>query len=256
VEAPPGRGDVEVSVETRRQCLLSLLLVAALSAACNRSIEPTSDAPAPPLPASAAVHDFESDSPGTVPSGFAPVLAGQGSPGRWAVRQSPDENGPDRNVVAQTGDDDTSNRFPLLIHGGFRARDVDLSVDLRTVSGDEDASGGLVFRYRDKDTFYVVRANALEDNVVAYKMEGGQRDNIGVKGRGDAYGVKVDVPQGRWNTLRVIARGSTFEIFLNARKLFEVEDSTLSGPGQVGLWTKADAVTEFDNLRVQSLDRP
>ena len=101
----------------------------------------------------------------------------------------------------------------------------------------------------------MIRANSLEDNVVAYRMENGKRSNLGVAGRGDAYGVEIDVPHRRWNALRVIARGSTFEVFLIGRKLFEAQDSTFASAGQVGLWTKADAVTEFDNLRVQSLDR-
>ncbi len=243
-----------VSVSPREHRWASVLLTSLLATSCNRSTEPTTDAPAPPLPATTNIYSFEGNTLGEAPQRFAAVLAGEGSPGHWAVRRSADANGPGQNVVAQTNDDDTSNRFPLLVLRDLRARDVDLTVDLKTISGAEDASGGLVFRYHDKDHFYVVRANSLEDNVVAYKMEGGERSNLGVKGRGRAYGVKVDVPHARWNTLRVIARGSTFHIFLNGRKLFEAEDATFAAAGLVGLWSKADAVTEFDNLRAQSLD--
>jgi len=95
----------------------------------------------------------------------------------------------------------------------------------------------------------------VEDNVVAYKTENGKRSNIGVKGKGNAYGVNVDVPHQKWNTLRIIMKGNLIEIFLNHTKLFEVENNTFSEAGKVGLWTKADAVTQFDDLRVQSLDR-
>ena len=111
-----------------------------------------------------------------------------------------------------------------------------------------------MFRYKDQSNFYVVRANSLEGNVVAYKTENGKRGNIGVKGKGDAYGVKADVPHQQWNTLRVIVRGNLFEIYLNGRELFEVENDVFSEAGKVGFWTKADAVTQFDELRVKSLD--
>lgn len=136
----------------------------------------------------------------------------------------------------------------------FSARDVDLSVAFKTLSGEVNASGGLVWRYEDADNYYVVRANSLEGNVVAYKTENGQRTSIGIKGDAGAYGVEIEVPHRQWNTLRVIARADLFEVFFNGRKLFEVEDTSFTGAGQVALWTKADAVTQFDDLRVQSLN--
>lgn len=129
-----------------------------------------------------------------------------------------------RKIVAQLSNDRTNARYPHLVHDDFKARDLDLSVRFKTISGQVDASGGLVFRYQNKDNFYVVRANALEDNVVAYKTENGRRSNIGVKGKGNAYGVKADVPYRQWNTLRVILKGNLIEIFLNGNKFFEVEN--------------------------------
>jgi hypothetical protein len=131
---------------------------------------------------------------------------------------------------------------------------VDVAVRFKTISGEVDASGGLAFRYKDKDNFYVVRANSLEGNVVAYKTENGKRSNIGVKGKGDAYGVTADVPHQKWNTLRVIVKGNVIEIILNDKKLFEVENDTFTEAGKIGLWTKADAVTQFDDLSATSLD--
>ena len=91
--------------------------------------------------------------------------------------------------------------------------------------------------------------------MVAYKTQNGKRSNIGVKGKGSAYGVEAEVPHQQWNTLRVIAKGPVFEVFLNGRKLFEVEDATFTAPGKIGLWTKADAVTQFDDLSATSLDK-
>jgi hypothetical protein len=107
-----------------------------------------------------------------------------------------------------------------------------------------------VWRYRDQDNYYIVRANALEDNVVLYKVQGGKRTDLPVKGEGRTYGKKAEVPDGEWSTLRVVANGRLFEVHFNGARLYEVEDTTFSEPGQVGLWTKADSVTQFDDLTV------
>lgn len=228
-------------------------MAALWSTSCSRSVDPTSDDKAPPVTQDTLVFDFEQDEPGGVPAGFVAALTGGGGPVRWLVQQA--EDAPSgKKVVAQLSNDSTNARYPHLIRDDFKARDVDVSVRFKTISGEVDAAGGLIFRCRDRNNFYVVRANALEDNIVAYKTENGSRSNIGIKGEGDAYGVKVDVPHRQWNTLRVIARGRFIEVFLNDRKLFEAEDGTFLVGGRVGLWTKADSVTQFDDMRVKSLD--
>lgn len=222
--------------------------------ACGGSTQPTHDAAAPRPPASPEVSTFDEAAVGVTPLGFRSGLTGGGPAVDWRVVEVDDAPSGDH-VVAQLSADSTSRRYPLLVLDGFEARDVDLEVRFKTISGEVDASGGLAFRYSDDGNYYVVRANALEGNVVAYKTEDGTRRNIGVKGQEGAYGVEVNVPHREWNSLRVIAKGSTFEIFLNGRKLFEVENHTFQGAGKVGLWTKADAVTQFDDLRVASLDK-
>jgi hypothetical protein len=142
-----------------------------------------------------------------------------------------------------------------LVYDDLTATDVDVSVRFKPVSGKVDRGAGIVWRYQDENNYYVVRANALEDNVVAYKVENGKRSNIGVKGAGSAYGVKTAIPSGQWSNLRVVADGDLFEIYSNGRKLFEVEDATFAEAGRVGLWTKADSVTHFDDLTIVRLDR-
>lgn len=107
-----------------------------------------------------------------------------------------------------------------------------------------------MWRYRDQDNYYIVRANALEDNVVLYKVENGKRIDLPLKGEGRTYGKKADVPAGQWSTLRVIATGALFEVHSNGTKLYEVEDRTFTQAGKVGVWTKADSVTQFDDLTV------
>ena len=83
-----------------------------------------------------------------------------------------------------------------------------------------------------------------------YKVEGGKRTDLPLKSEGRTYGKKSDVPAGQWSTLRVVAAGPLFTVYFNGAKLYKVEDTTFSKPGKVGVWTKADSVTEFDDLTV------
>lgn len=197
--------------------------------------------------------DFEADSPGQPPSGFVCGRTGGGPPGRWLVQE--EEGAPSgRLVLAQTDADPTSYRFPLCAANGSAARDLRLSVRFKPVAGKKDQAGGLVWRYRDPGNYYVARANALENNVVAYKVVDGKRMDIDLRGQRETYGVKATVPAGRWSTLSVAAHQNVFEIALNGSRLFEVEDQTFSTAGSVGVWTKADSVTFFDDLVVEVLD--
>ncbi len=117
------------------------------------------------------------------------------------------------------------------------------------IKEDPTAPAGLVWRYQDANNYYVVRANALEDNVVLYKMEQGKRSDLKPKDASFfSYGKDAPVPAQRWNTLRVTVRGQHFSVWLDGEHLFDVEDETFSGAGRVGLWTKADSVTAFDSL--------
>ncbi len=207
----------------------------------------------PSLTSLAVVHDFEDDAANSPARGFSAALTGSGGPIEWKVQERADAVSGNK-VVAQLSGDRTNTRYPHLVRDDVALADVDVSVSFRTISGKVDASGGLIFRYQDKDNFYVVRANSLEGNVVAYKTENGKRSSLGVLGKSEQYGVDVTVPHQAWNRLRVVAKGALFEIHLADAKIFEVEDSTFSAPGKVGLWTKADAITEFDDLRVLSME--
>jgi len=121
-------------------------------------------------------------------------------------------------------------------------------VKLKPVNGKEDQAGGAVFRFLDANNYYVVRANALEDNVVLYKTVHGKRSSLQVKGRMFGYGVDTWVPKGKWSSLRVEFKGNSFTVSFNGKKLFEVEDDTFKEAGAVGVWTKADSVTLFDDF--------
>ena len=195
------------------------------------------------------VIDFESDNVGQRPAGFSFALTGSGRPGVWVVRK--DEGAPERgNVLAQTDADRTSYRFPVAVFNDVTAKDVDISVRFRPVSGGVDQAAGLVWRYQDANNYYIVRANALESNVVLYKVENGKRTDLPLKGSGRTYGKKADVPKNAWSQMGVTVRGPLFTVSLNGRGLYEVEDTTFTVAGKVGVWTKADSVTYFDDLTV------
>jgi len=194
--------------------------------------------------------DFENAAVGSPPPEFSTALTNGGKPGLWVVER----NDPG-NALVQKSDDPTSGRFPLCIYDALSARDVDVSVRVKPISGEKDRAGGIVWRYRDPNNYYVARANALEGNVVLYKVEGGKRSDLKPVGSGMfAYGKKVDVPSGTWSTLRVDAKGNRFAVSLNGQHLFDVEDDTFREAGRVGLWTKADSVTAFDDLQIEPHD--
>jgi hypothetical protein len=192
---------------------------------------------------------FDDQTAGEPPKGMTCALTGKGRPGSWKVLA--DKTAPSApNVLAQTDDDRTGTRFPVCVADGPSAVDVDLSVRFKPVSGSGDQAAGLVWRYGDADNYYIVRANALENNVVLYKVESGRRTDLPLKSEGRTYGKKATVPAGAWSTLAVHVKGSLFEVALNGTKLYDVEDSTFTGPGRIGVWTKADSVTHFDDLKV------
>lgn len=190
--------------------------------------------------------DFSDHTVGQPPKGFEfGHTAKVGAPGKWVV-QSEDTN----NYLAQLDGDRTRSRFPVAVVGDITAADLDLAVRFRPVSGSVDQAAGLVWRFQNEDNYYIVRANALENNVVLYKVEKGKRTDLPVKGEGRTYGKKAQVPSGQWSTLRVVAAGTRFEVYVNDTKLYEVEDTTFTQPGKVGVWTKADSVTHFDDLTI------
>jgi hypothetical protein len=202
------------------------------------------------LAAEAQTYGFDGQKAGEPPKGMTCALTGKGRPGIWKTQAEPTAPSPP-NVLAQTDAEGTSYRFPVCVLDGVSAADLDLSVRFKPVSGAVDQAAGLVWRYRDSDNYYIVRANALESNVVLYKVEKGKRTDLDPRGSGAfAYGKKARVPSGTWSTLRVVAKGAVFEAYLDGEKLFDVEDATFTSSSQVGVWTKADSVTYFDDLQL------
>jgi hypothetical protein len=185
---------------------------------------------------------FESTRIGTTPEGWTATLTGSGDP-KWTVES--DETAPSNsNVLKQSG----RATFPLLLNNDASIRDGFIEIRFKAIAGSQDRAAGMIWRAKDANNYYVVRANALEDNVVLYKTVGGVRSPLDVVGRKGGYGTDVKVPANTWHSLRVDFRGSRFSVSFNGNQLFEVEDSTFTDAGKVGLWTKADSVTLFDQI--------
>lgn len=188
--------------------------------------------------------DFENTAVGQLPSGMTMALTGGGGPVNWTVIE--DKTAPaGAKVLAQTSVDRTDNRFPLAILDATTPANLRISVRFKPVAGSVDRAAGIALRLRDANNYYVVRANALEDNVRLYRVVAGRRIQF--------EGANTKVPSGIWQELAIEARGSRFDAFLNDKNLFTATDTTFTAPGRVALWTKADSVTYFDDLLVRSL---
>jgi hypothetical protein len=187
--------------------------------------------------------NFETGTANQPPTGFTFSRTGTGRQGSWIV-QKEDQSPSGTYVLAQLDTDNTSYRFPIAVANESMIRDFRLSVRCKPVSGKVDQACGLVFRYRDENNYYVARANALEDNVRFYQVSTGKRHELASwSGR---------VASGIWHELRVDAMEDRFQIFWNTQKVIDARDKTFTEPGKIGLWTKADSVTYFDDLTVEA----
>ena len=154
--------------------------------------------------------------------------------GHWTRRPSGG-----RQVLAQ---DAETQPWAVAILEDKKFDDIDLTVRFRPVSGKEDASGGIIFRAKDGRNYLLVRANALENNFRLYMIVNGKRSTIA--------SARVTEPKlGEWHRIRVVAKGPNVQAYLDDALLLDHEDKTFTG-GWVGLWTKADSVTEFADLEI------
>jgi hypothetical protein len=184
--------------------------------------------------ASAETVSFDTDSPGSLPMAWQEGVTGRGA-AKWAVVQ--DESAPSKpNVLRQNG----VGSFPWCVRRGTAIEDGFVEVRFKALAGSEDQAGGVVWRWKDGDNYYVARANALENNVSLYYTQSGRRITI-------KY-VNAPVAAKAWHTLRVEFSGSRISVALNGKTYIDLQDEHIKGAGAVGLWTKADSVTAFDDF--------
>jgi len=186
------------------------------------------------FPAIAETINFDADPVGAAPSGWTTGVTGRGAQ-RWTVEA--DDSAPSRpNVMKQSGRGD----FPWCVRNDAQLADGYVEVKFKPISGKEDQAGGVVWRWKDGDNYYVARANALENNVSLYYTRNGRRITI-------KY-VNAPVGKDRWHTLRVEFAGKRIRVVLDGTVYIEAGDEHIAGAGRVGVWTKADSVTLFDDF--------
>ncbi|HEY3058268.1 MAG TPA: family 16 glycoside hydrolase [Chloroflexota bacterium] len=175
---------------------------------------------------------FDNDPAGGLPNGA------QAFTGQWAVRNETDAPS-QPNALCQTG----QAEFPALQLDAGPNTDLTLTTRFKPISGREDQAAGLIFRVQDKDNYYILRANALENNVNFYIYRGGRRSSL--------REANIPVASGSWQELRVEVQGNHFRGFLqlNGQQVVDANDDSFKSGG-IGLWTKADSVTCFDDVQL------
>lgn len=178
--------------------------------------------------------NFDKAEAGKPPSGWTATQTGTGH-AIWAVVR--DDTAPSKpNVLKQSG----QATYPVCLKDDTSLKDGFVEVKLKAISGREDQAGGVVWRARDANNYYVARANALENNVTIYHTVNGRRT--------EKKRASMKVALNQWHTLRVDFQANHFAVSFNGQKALEWDDETLKDAGNVGVWTKADSVTEFDDF--------
>jgi hypothetical protein len=186
---------------------------------------------------------FSKEDAGKLPKGWKAAKTGEGDGSVWKVVA--DDTAPSKKgyVLAQTAEG-PDRMFNLCVAEDTRFKDGEISVAFKAVKGKEDQGGGIVWRYQDNNNYYICRMNPLEDNFRVYKVVAGRRMQL-ASTKND-----IKVPAGEWHTIKITMKGDQIECFLDGKKHLEAKDDTFKEARKVGLWSKADAQTNFDNLTI------
>ena len=241
---------------------VALVLAASLGCAAENPPPKTGDAPKAEAKASAAAKpdateapakadpslkrwSFDEGAAGSIPEGFRLLeTASTSTPATWGLME--DESAPSGGKgfgVLETKN--AGQTYNVALAPDFEATDVELNVSVKATTGEQDQGGGVVFRAKDARDYYIARWNPLEKNVKFYVVVAQQRTAL--------VAADIDLDPSQWHTMRVIVEGKRMELFMNEASVLVAEDETLTGPGAIGLWTKADAATWFDDLTAQTL---
>jgi len=177
---------------------------------------------------------FDNSKTGAAPPGWTATQTGSGS-AKWSVEK--DDSAPSKpNVLKQNGE----ATFPVCIKNDTNLKDGFVEVKFKPIAGKEDQAGGVIWRVQDANNYYISRANALEDNVTIYHTINGKR--VAFKS------INTKVTSGAWHTLRVDFAGNKFTVTFDGNKVIDATDESFANGGKVGVWTKADSVTVFDDF--------
>ena len=184
------------------------------------------------------------DESGPLPKGFSTAeTASAGTPAKWAIAEAKDAPSPP-SVFGVVETKNPKTAYNLAIVDDVSMTDVDISVMVKAETGELDQGGGPIWRVTDADNYYIARWNPLENNARFYIVQGGVRSALAK--------VDVELPTEDWHSLRVVHEGTHMQLFIDDEPVLQADDAVHKGPGKIGLWTKADAATMFDDLSVIS----
>ncbi len=190
------------------------------------------------------IFNFDDAQAGALPDGWTSAKTGKGGLGIWKVIK--DESAPSQpNVLAQMSKENLGYHFSVAVADNTNYSDVEIELKFKAVDGQEDQGGGPVWRYKDANNYYICRANPLESNFRVYKVVDGDRKQL--------KSARVEIPSGQWHTIKIENEGNHIKCWYNGDLLLDVKDDTFK-EGKVGVWTKADAVTYFDDIEVEAED--
>ena len=178
--------------------------------------------------------NFDNAKPGVLPSDWEGGVTGKGNP-KWSVEA--DDTTPGKPTILKQSGEGT---YPYCVKKDVSIKDGFVEVKFKPIAGKEDQAGGVVWRFKDGDNYYIARANALEDNVTIYHTVNGRRSSF--------KNANVKVSSNAWHTLRVDFLGNKFVVSFDGKIVIEAEDNTFADAGTVGVWTKADSITLFDDF--------
>jgi hypothetical protein len=187
------------------------------------------------------VINFDSAPLGKMPPGWSAAATNGGPAPQWKVLK--DGSAPTQPYVLALASGDAANHSPMAILDNMALRDGDVSVRLKPLTGHGGEAGGVVFRYRDANNYYLARANAIDHTIAVFKVQNGQLVPVG-------SGVRHDIPVNAWSILKVSVRGDRFQVYVNHRRVLQAHDGTFATTGKVGVWTRGEPGTYFDDFRV------
>ncbi len=192
--------------------------------------------------------DFEHTPLGGLPAGWKVEATGLQSPlARWEVKADPSAHSGSRVLALTETRHRSGSTFNLCWNPDVQFLHGEIRVWFRPVSGRIDQGGGIMWRVQDRDNYYIARFNPLEDNFRIYYVKNGRRHMI--------ESADVRLEPGRWHSMTIVQAGARYECFLDGKRYLAGTDSHFGKAGGVGLWTKADAVTSFDDFQVKSEER-
>jgi len=195
-------------------------------------------------PAFSATVDFDGQELGKIPKGWISGVTGKGQ-SKWTIETDSTAPSPTK-VLKQSAE----GKFPWCVVKNSSFTDGFVEVQFKAISGEEDQAAGLIWRWKDGDNYYITRANALENNISVYYMKNGRRHTLKYVNASKDNPVSLN----KWHTLRVGFVGINFKVLLNGEQVIDIEDEHIRGAGSVGLWTKADSVTSFDDFSYSAVN--